>query len=477
MESIWYPIEVSTCITAFYCLYLTIFRHMTFFAVNRLYLSVCLVIAFIIPILNFSWVPTDYHTISSELKSIEIVQEWNADAEIVFTDAVSTQYSIVALAYWIGVLFFLGRLLHSIYKITTLRHSGNAGEGNSAIVYANTPEPFTFFNKIFLPSGGVSPLILAHEQVHVSHKHWIDLLLVEIASIVLWFNPIMVFYRWSIKVQHEYAADAYVLRKVSSLETYLDCIVFHLHQNSFAGPVNHFYSKHIKQRIFMMTKQKTSFPFSVMYVLIAPVVCLLLFAFSNPSRTVYYDTNIPKNVEHVIIVDAGHGGSDTGAMNHNGDNEKELVLSLARSIQQAAKAKNIKVVLTRNNDEAVSLEDRVGVTKQYGADLFISLHANFDEQDPSTSGIECLVSETNVRFSDSKRIAENFIKELGLLKEIAVNGVKQTNAYVLSKNTSPAVMLELGYLSNKSDRAYMMNPANQKRISERIISVLTKEFK
>src|SRR5688572_26093851 len=293
MESIWYFIEVSICIIAFYSLYVAIFRHTTFFAVNRLYLSICLVIAFVIPILNFSWVPTDYHTISSELKSMEIVQEWNGDAEIVFADAVSAQYSIVALAYWIGVVFFLGRLLHSIYTINSIRHTAIISGTNSTIFYTNTSEPFTFFNKIFLPRDGVSPLIIEHEKAHVCYKHWIDLLLVEVVSAFLWFNPIMIFYRRSIKAQHEYAADAHVLQKVSSLETYLDCIVFHLRGNWVAGPVNHFYSKLIKQRIFMMTKQKTDFSFSALYVLTAPVVCLLLFAFSNPSKDHYYGTNIP----------------------------------------------------------------------------------------------------------------------------------------------------------------------------------------
>jgi N-acetylmuramoyl-L-alanine amidase len=345
------------------------------------------------------------------------------------------------------------------------------------IFYTNTSEPFTFFNLIFLPRVGVSPLILEHEKAHVKQKHGIDLMFAEVVSAFLWFNPVMILFRRSLRLQHEYAADVYAVRKAPSLEGYLNCIIFHLQQNRLDGPVNHFYSKHIKQRIFMMTKQRTTFTSLALYALIAPVTALLLFAFSSESTHKHYPPNSLSNAERIIVVDAGHGGTDSGSTHAGGQNEKELMLSVAKSIQQAGAAKNIKVVLTRNTDDAVSLEDRVLVSKKYNADLFISLHVNLNPQDVSMSGIECLVSESNVRFNDSKQFAEKFIHQLSGLEGIHVNGVKQSKAYVLSKNSSPAVILELGYLSNQADHAYIMNPANQQRLSENIISVVANELK
>ena len=196
----------------------------------------------------------------------------------------SENFNFISLIYWTGFGFIILRLIYSIVRLIRLKtRSGVCRNGSGRIVHTDLPQPFSFFNLIFLPKGEVNPLILAHEKAHVRHHHWIDLLLLEIASAVLWFNPIMIFYKKSIKIQHEYEADNDVIRNGSDIPHYLDCILHHLQAENSGSPISQFYSQNIKKRIIMMTKEKTSRRLSLLYALFVPVACLLLFAFAKPS--------------------------------------------------------------------------------------------------------------------------------------------------------------------------------------------------
>ena len=113
-------------------------------------------------------------------------------------------------------------------------------------------------------------------------RHWIDLLTVEMASSFLWFNPLMIFYRRSLKIQHEYEADI-MLTKRFHIEAYLYCILNHLQAKHSSAPISQFFNLNIKQRIIMMTKKKTPLRLFMLYLLFVPALCLMLLAFAKPS--------------------------------------------------------------------------------------------------------------------------------------------------------------------------------------------------
>jgi N-acetylmuramoyl-L-alanine amidase len=171
-------------------------------------------------------------------------------------------------------------------------------------------------------------------------------------------------------------------------------------------------------------------------------------------------------------VDPGHGGNDPGSTGKKGLSEKEFAIAMARNIQKAGELKNVKVILTRTDDTGMNLEERVSVAKRYNADAFISIHTNFNQENVNSSGIECVVSEKNSKFQDSKRLAEKFHREFQTLNGISLNGIKESNFYVLSENSIPAVLLELGYFSNSMDYAYLNDEKNQQQISEKIIAAV-----
>ena len=477
MENATYLLQVTACISTFYIIYLLFFRNSTFFRANRIYLLVALLFSFIIPVLDFSTAAADYHLPSTNFLNTNALPILNV-IEPQTTGLVpgSENFNFISLIYWTGFSFIILRLIFSIVRLIRLKtRSGVCRSGSGRIVHTDLLQPFSFFNLIFLPKGEVNPLILAHEKAHVRHHHWIDLLLLEIASAVLWFNPMMIFYKKSIKIQHEYEADNDVIRNASDIPHYLDCILHHLRAENLGSPISQFYSQNIKKRIIMMTKEKTSRRLSLLYSLFVPVACLLLFAFAKPSvRMVSFNT-IPEE-KVIIIVDAGHGGHDPGGSNIDGASEKEFALVMARDIQRAGEAKNIQVILTRTDDKAMALEERLSLAARYPATAFISIHANYDGKTAITSGIECVVSEKNSRFHDSERLAGKLVKEFQTLKGISLNGIKKSDFYVLSQNRVPAILLELGYFSNKADHAYMNDEKNQRQISESIIAAVVQSL-
>ena len=123
-------------------------------------------------------------------------------------------------------------------------------------------------------------MIVEHEMAHVRQAHWFDLLLTEIASVLLWFNPFVVLYKSSLKLQHEYLADSSVIERNYQLENYLDCMLMQVKIVSTGGLTSQFYYKTIKKRIIMITKNKTSLKYLGIYFLVLPLVCMILFAFS-----------------------------------------------------------------------------------------------------------------------------------------------------------------------------------------------------
>jgi len=473
MEYALYLLQVSGCVIAFYVLYIAFFRNSTFFRANRIYLLVALLISFIIPGLEVSSVVQDFHMESTDflpvasLAKIDIELQYNVGA------VGSESFNFIAIIYWIGFGLVIARLLYSIARLIQLkRWAGVRREQGARIVRTDLPEPFSFFNLIFLPKEETNSLILQHERAHVRYHHWLDLLFAEFASAALWFNPVMIFYKKSIKIQHEYEADCYVIRSGASIRHYLDSMLHHLQREKLVTPISQFYSQNIKKRIIMITRKKTPLTRSLFYMLIIPVGCLLSFAFAKPSIS---NMTFSKNFDDravVIVVDAGHGGGDSGSSGNDGLLEKDFALSMARNIQKVGEAKNITVILTRTGDNAMNLEERVNLSNRHGADAFISIHSNYDQANIATSGIACVVSEKNSQFKNSQRLAENLVEKFRTLNGIPINGIKKSNAYILKENKVPAILVELGYFSNQTDYVYMNDKKNQLQISERIIDAV-----
>ena len=187
---------------------------------------------------------------------------------------------------------------------------------------------------------------------------------------------------------------------------------------------------------------KNTFKFILAFAVLAS------FAFIKPFE------NDPKKTITVVI-DAGHGGNDDG-MTVDGFTEKEIVASIAQKIKEKNANENVIIHLTRTQDQYVSLEDRAKFINELKLDLVLSLHVNGNEN-AAASGIECYVSPKNAMYEQSKKIAEDLNSRLVNNHNLKSRGIKKANFTMLKYSKFPSVTLELGFLSNENDRAYLTN--------------------
>ena len=480
MDTIFYLINVSACIAVFYLTYFSVFRNIAAFKLNRAFLIGGLVCSFIFPTLSISFISPDYH-----LSAENILPEASANESGLHYVSNTTPPEFNSILLWsslyvVGVILCVSRVLYDIARVLSLkRRSKTYKVEGISIVQSDIARPFSFFNLVFLPAGRIDQVIFKHEKAHVLKYHWLDLLLAELATAVLWFNPIVHLYKRSIKIQHEYEADAAVLTEGIHVENYLDCLLQHLMVKDASGLISSFYSQNIKQRILMMTRKKTTRNFRLLYLLFLPVSIGLMASFSSgpvkPDMIIHSLDPIDPN-DIVIVVDPGHGGQDAGG-HANETSEKDVALSIAKDIKKVGEKMGIKVILTRTGDQGVSLEDRLSIANRIKADLFLSIHLNYDPENASNSGIDILVSDKNKEFEKSNRIAEQLQNALSLLGTLKVNPIKNSDFYVLSRSAIPATILELGFLSNKSDHAYITSSKNQQLVSESIINAVVATVK
>lgn len=156
-----------------------------------------------------------------------------------------------------------------------------------------------------------------------------------------------------------------------------------------------------------------------------------------------------------IVIDAGHGGKDPGAVG-NGLREKDLTLTLAKRIGQLLAARGVEVLYTRDTDVFVELSDRAKFANQAQADYFISLHINAG----GGSGFESYVYTGS---SGAKVAYQNVIHQHVALpfmqRGFLDRGTKQANLAVLRETYMPAILLEYGFIDHPKDAAMLADPA------------------
>jgi N-acetylmuramoyl-L-alanine amidase len=163
-----------------------------------------------------------------------------------------------------------------------------------------------------------------------------------------------------------------------------------------------------------------------------------------------------------IVIDAGHGGKDPGAVG-NGLREKDLTLTLAKRIGKLLAARGAEVYYTRDSDVFVELSDRAMFANQLGADYFMSFHINAGggtgfETFVQTGSSGATVANQNVIH---RRVALLYAQE-----GLPDRGAKQANLAVLRETHMPAILLEYGFIDSAKDAARLADPAWLERLAQ-----------
>lgn len=167
------------------------------------------------------------------------------------------------------------------------------------------------------------------------------------------------------------------------------------------------------------------------------------------------NTALARIKNKVIVIDPGHGGNDTGALRGN-ILEKDLTLAIALKVRNELKEKGFtKVILTRSSDTTLQLADRVRIANDYNADIFVSIHIN------SSVKTEVHGIETHYYSESGYNVAKTIHKELMSNIQAVDRGLFKSKFYVINHTEAPAVLLELGFISNEQERNLLTSEKRQ----------------
>jgi len=169
----------------------------------------------------------------------------------------------------------------------------------------------------------------------------------------------------------------------------------------------------------------------------------------------------------LVVVDAGHGGHDPGAIVH-GVQEKHVALELALRVSElAAEVPGIEILLTRSGDYYVDLRERVRLAEREGATMYISIHANANASS-SICGVETWVHDSVRRGEPSWQLAEIVQRNLVEATGGTDRGVLRQPLY-LRHTHLPAVLVEVGYLTCPREHQLLQSPEYKERIAQGIL--------
>ena len=172
---------------------------------------------------------------------------------------------------------------------------------------------------------------------------------------------------------------------------------------------------------------------------------------------------------NMVVVDAGHGGKDSGAYRRYGPPEKLAALDVAQRLNRKLRESQLKTVMTRNSDVFIELNDRVAIENAQKDAIFVSIHFN-DSRRRGVRGFE-----TYYHSGASFDLANGIQGKLMTIPRSKNGGVHTANFRVLRLATCPAVLVECGYLSNRSDRSQARDWEYRELLADRIAEAIVEQ--
>ncbi|MDQ0254509.1 N-acetylmuramoyl-L-alanine amidase [Evansella vedderi] len=183
--------------------------------------------------------------------------------------------------------------------------------------------------------------------------------------------------------------------------------------------------------------------------------------------------NVSRNLNgRTIFIDPGHGGRDPGAV-VNGVFESRLALEISNKLKTELERAGARVVMSRTNDSFVALSDRTRMANNSNADIFISIHMN-SFMLPSANGVEVFFDRTNAG-ADSRRLAESVQRQLVSQLGFRDRGVVERNFEVIRFSRMPAILAEIGFMTNPNDLDKLVN--QQDKIVEALMEAIDQYFR
>ena len=257
----------------------------TFHRLNRIVILGCLVISFAIPLVHFS---SGTNPIVDKVRQAvplpEVLINGNAKEPSVWSWS-----DIIVCIYTIGVVaIFSMTVVQTVRLIKQLRQCEHTtdNKGNTIILTDDATSPFCLFHYIVMSRDDYAnnrSFILTHEQEHIRLKHCIDLILLQIATIMQWFNPFVWLIGKNLKAIHEFEVDEAVLNKGIDATQYQKFLVVKAVGNRLQPFANNLNKESLKRRIIMMNQKKSNRWMMLKALFVIPVATLAVSVFANTS--------------------------------------------------------------------------------------------------------------------------------------------------------------------------------------------------
>ena len=277
-----YLLKSSAILGLFYGIYYFFLQDEKFYKGIRLYLASSLLMAFILPLVKMNY---EVAASASSSNIVMLLNAINLTAEASHTANVLDKISFtqILIGFYAFVCFIL--ILRSIIRISKTQqiiknNPKDEFEGQELIKVDNETPNFSFLGKIIINKKDYNTEsfrnIIAHEKIHVEQKHWIDLLLVELTTVLLWFNPFAWLFERAIKQTHELLADEGVIAQGCNIGEYQASILNQIMGAEVMGLANNFNCSITKKRMIMMTKTNSSKNGKFRFLFIIPAIAIAL---------------------------------------------------------------------------------------------------------------------------------------------------------------------------------------------------------
>ena len=240
-----------------------------------------------------------------------------------------------------------------------------------------------------------------------------------------------------------------------------------------------------RKRRYRVNKRKLITTLAVIFgiVAVAVISCCLVFPIEDgvametqPGTTPAHNVvsvSAPADDDTLdgikIVVDAGHGGFDSGAIGTSGVYESDLNLKVAEYLKDTLESRGARVIMTRTDEDALAdtkdadMARRSEIVRESGADIVASVHMNA-HTDPETSGPLVIYMEGSVQ---GQKLAEAIQECLNGALDPEIGGdARADNLYILRCGLQPSVLIECGYLSNAAEEAKLKQDDYQKRVAQ-----------
>ena len=296
-EFLVYLAQSAICLATLYLIYKVAMSYETLHSFNRVLLLGSVVLSALLPLCHVRIVKE--YDAAPTVSAIEIDDMVVAEVAELGVDYVALLKDLAVMLFFVGVAFMLVRLAVGIYSVWRLIHSGQMSvieEDVTLTVVDSLSSPFSWFGHIVASKSDVEQfrdMIITHEMAHISLRHSLDVLAVDLALCLWWFNPALWLLRRELQSLHEYQADEAVLNRGIDAKTYQMLLIkravgYRLH--SVANCLNH---SNLKNRITMMCKKTSSRWAATKALLVVPMVAVALSAFATTEY-------VPREVQNKV---------------------------------------------------------------------------------------------------------------------------------------------------------------------------------